>query len=79
MACGLPVIITRVPRIAYDIEKAGAGIVIDYNEDQFIDAVARLTLDRMYFEECRQNALKFVSNFDWATIYSEALEKCHLT
>jgi glycosyltransferase involved in cell wall biosynthesis len=78
MACGLPVIITRVPRVASDIEKAGAGIVIDYDDDQFMQAVARLSLDRSYFDECRRNALEFVSQYQWTKIYSDALGKCNL-
>jgi glycosyltransferase involved in cell wall biosynthesis len=78
MACGLPVIITRVPRIASDIDRAGAGIAIDYDEAQLINAVERLVLDKSYFEECRQNALNFVSKYEWAEIYSEALNKCQI-
>jgi glycosyltransferase involved in cell wall biosynthesis len=78
MACGLPVIITKVPRIASDIDRAGAGIAIDYSESQLIKAVERLVLDKSYFEECRRNALDFVSTYEWPKVYSEALNKCQI-
>jgi len=78
MACGLPVVITRVPSIAQDIEKAKAGIVINYDGDQFISAIRKLITDDQFADTCRKNAVDFVSNYAWERIYCEALTECGL-
>jgi glycosyltransferase involved in cell wall biosynthesis len=46
LGCGLPVIITRVPDIALEIEKRELGIVIDYDKSQFAQAVLTLMEDK---------------------------------
>ena len=42
LACGLPVIITKVPKIAYKIQKEKAGIVIDYNKEKLVSSIVKL-------------------------------------
>ncbi|MBZ9578208.1 glycosyltransferase family 4 protein [Patescibacteria group bacterium] len=73
MACGLPVIITNVPNVAKDIKEKAAGIVIDYNKIQLIDAVAKLFIDDENYKRSRKNAISFASYFDWNYIFNFAL------
>ena len=42
LGCGLPVIITKFPLIAYEIDKRGAGVAIDYSERDLKEALIRV-------------------------------------
>jgi len=75
MACGLPVIITRVPEIADRIGKMHAGIVVHYNEEALAEAAIKLLTDDRFFQECRKNAIELASEFDWDAIFERALMK----
>jgi glycosyltransferase involved in cell wall biosynthesis len=72
MACGLPVVITRVPPIAGLIEKYQAGLVINYDIQELKEALYRLLTDEYTYNRCRDNAIKFISMYDWDKIYYEA-------
>jgi glycosyltransferase involved in cell wall biosynthesis len=74
MACGLPVIITRVPSIASEIEVKNAGLVVKYDRSEFINAATKLLRDDQFYKICRNNAIKFASEFEWNTIFSKALD-----
>lgn len=72
LACGLPVIITKVPEIAYAIGKGKAGIAIDYNVKEFQDAVLEI-LKKENYETYKGNAVKMGLKFDWSIIFQKAL------
>jgi len=74
LGCGVPVIITRVPAIALDIQKEGAGIAINYNKDELADAINRLLSDERLLSEYRMNAVRFASQYDWVNIYDNAFK-----
>ena len=73
MAAGLPVIITRVPKIANEIEKCKAGFVIDYNEKQLLNSILKLLIDDELYLQCRNNAISLASKYDWNRIFTIAL------
>jgi len=73
MACGLPVIITRVPQIADTIESMHAGIAIRYSEEALAEAAIKLLTDDEFFQKCREKAIKLASEFEWDTIFERAL------
>jgi len=75
MACGLPVIITRVPWIAKKIEENAMGVVVNYSATELSDAVIKLLNDDELYAICRENALKFASELDWEKIFGDALSK----
>jgi len=75
MACGLPVIITRVPWIAKEIEEKTMGVVIGYSEHELTDAVIKLLMDDELYGICRENAIRFASKLDWNVIFAEAFSK----
>ena len=72
LACGLPVIITRVPPIALEIEENKAGLVINYSKEELADAVLRLLSDEKIYLEYRKNAFEMARQFDWSNILNEA-------
>lgn len=75
MACGLPVVITRVPLIASEIEQNEAGIAIDYDREQLVNAVVTLLGDDVLYQQYRKNAIRFASRFSWDRIFNEALNQ----
>lgn len=75
LACGLPVIITKVPWIADEINNK-MGIAINYKTDQLKNAMIRLLRDESFYWQCRENALKFAKKLDWSSIYDEAFRRC---
>lgn len=75
MACGLPVIITKVPIIACEIEKRKAGIVVDYEQSELVNALVKLPKNDELYKELRENAIRFASEFKWEHIFSEAFRR----
>lgn len=75
LACGLPVIITRVPWIANEIEQKTMGIAINYNRTELVAAVLKLLTDDAFYEECSKNAKIFSSSLSWEKIFYEAFGK----
>lgn len=75
LACGLPVIITRVPSIAEAIHAKKMGIAINYSEEEFTKAALKLLKDRVFYEQCRKNISGFVSELDWENVFGKAFEK----
>jgi len=75
LGCGVPVVITKVPEVAFEIEKWGAGIVIDYNKDELADAILKLlTNDELYYQS-RKRALEFASNYTWDNVFYRAFKQ----
>lgn len=75
LAAGMPVIITRVPEIADEIEKKRAGIVIGYNKKELTDALLILLKDDKTYKEFRKNASKLSKKYIWSNIFVDAYER----
>lgn len=75
LACGLPIIITRVPLVASEIESQGAGSVIHYTEDAFVYACLSFLRDQDLLDRARKNALKVGSKYAWENIFGDALAR----
>ncbi len=54
IANGVPPVMTRVPFDAEEIERSGAGIIIDYESEALADAIRRLLTDDELHERCRR-------------------------
>lgn len=74
-ASGLPVIITRVPRVADELERARAGLVIDYSREELAQAMIKLLTNDGLYRKYRKNAIRFASRYTWDKIFEEALSK----
>jgi glycosyltransferase involved in cell wall biosynthesis len=74
MACGLPIVVTRVPWISKCIEQKGAGVVIEYSKDELINAVLKLMSDNDFYLTCRRRTLELATEYDPVTIFSMAMK-----
>lgn len=72
LGAGLPIILTDVPHNAFEIEKAGCGVVVDYNKKEIARAVVEIMSDEGRLKEYRRNVLEFAKRYDWNKIFSEA-------
>lgn len=75
LAAGLPVIITRVPSIAEEIERRPMGLAIDYEAAALARACVKLLKDRAFHARCRRNALDFMRRGDWDSSFKSAFEQ----
>jgi glycosyltransferase involved in cell wall biosynthesis len=73
LACGLPVIITDVPWIAQEIAKRPMGLCIEYDVEQLAQAAVKLMTDQVFYDECATNALAYVKDMAWDSIYRRVL------
>lgn len=79
-AVGLPVIITKVPQVAWEIEKSGAGIAISDDITQLASSVVSiLKKDNRDYQVLRKNALSFAINYSWNKIFTKALSELNIT
>jgi len=75
LGCGIPVVITKVPEVAFEIEKEGAGLAVKYDKDELADAVVKLLTNEDLYRKCRMKALEFASKYTWDDVFYEALSK----
>ena len=74
LGCGVPVVITRVPEVAFEIEKWGAGIAINYNKEEMANAVLKLLSDDEFYCQCRQKALELATTYTWDNVFYRAFQ-----
>ncbi|MEN9406984.1 MAG: hypothetical protein RLZZ455_200 [Candidatus Parcubacteria bacterium] len=78
MLAGLPVIVTKALSYHSDVEAKRAGIIIEYDERSFADAVISLLSDKRRLQEYRKNARQFVEKYDCEKIYSQQFSRLKL-
>jgi glycosyltransferase involved in cell wall biosynthesis len=79
LGCGIPVVITKVPEVALEIEKEGAGIAIKYDKTELVDAVVKLLTSDDLYRQYRLKALEFATKYTWDDVFYEALNKALLS
>lgn len=72
LASGLPVIITKVPQVAFEIEKNKCGFAINYKEDELVQALIKLLKDDKLLHTYKKNALKMAKKYEWKKIFDKA-------
>ena len=75
LGCGVPVIITKVPEVAFEISKRGAGIAINYNSHELSEAIIKFLCDDNFYQACRENAINLASELDWNSVFTKAFSK----
>ncbi len=75
LAAGVPVVISRVPRIAETIEAFGAGIAIEPDVENLTAALARLLSAPDAFPELRARAAALGKQYDWDLVFDRAFEQ----
>ena len=73
LACGLPVLITRVPSIAGTIESEGLGLAVSYDRSDVSAALIKLLTDDDFYRRCRRNVSRHRSTISWTYTYDHAL------
>jgi len=75
MAAGLPVIVTHAPALAQEIERAGAGIVVECTAEAFADAYARLLGSEEVLQRCKVNMASLARKYDYEMVYQQAFDQ----
>ncbi len=75
MACGLPVIITKITGIAYEIDENKAGFAIDYDKEQLLSSLLKLLMDDNMYKEYRQNAINLAKKYEWNNVFDKAFKE----
>jgi glycosyltransferase involved in cell wall biosynthesis len=79
LACGLPLIITKVPWIWERVadKKKPLGLAIAYDKGALVEAALKLLGDEGFYWRCRRNALEFARGLSWDAIYGRAFGALH--
>ncbi len=75
LAAGLPVVITKVPEIAWEIDQGEAGIAVNYHQSDFTKAVITLLENDSLYKKYRQNAIELSKKYLWDNIFTDAFSK----
>ncbi|HSX40804.1 MAG TPA: glycosyltransferase [Candidatus Saccharimonadales bacterium] len=75
LAAGLPVIITKVPEIALEIEKRKAGIAISYDKKSLSLAIIKLLRSDALYRQQRKNAIELSKKYIWSNIFEQAFSQ----
>lgn len=75
LAAGMPVIITRVPEIADEIDDKKAGLIIPYSKEALTIAILNFLQNNKLYEETRKNAIKLSQKYIWNNIFYDAFSK----
>lgn len=73
LSCGLPIIITRVPQVAYYIDKNQCGIAIRFDKKELSDAIVKLLTEEKLLYRYRQNVIKMARQYAWDKIFDKAI------
>ena len=73
LGIGLPVIITKVPQVAWEIEKEKCGLTVRYNKDELVEAAVRLLKNEKMLKKYRKSAYKLSKKYSWDNIFDRAL------
>lgn len=75
MLLGMPVIATNALSTGPEIEKLRCGLIIDYKISDLTRAVIQLLGSEKLLKEYRENALKYVLQFDYNRIFEKNLRR----
>src|SRR3989344_1632860 len=75
LALGIPVVMTNATVNAKAISKAKCGIIIEYSPEALANTVLMFLTNRTLLIRYRQNALRYVNQFDWNKLFSTNLSR----
>lgn len=73
LGAGIPVMMTDMFYNAYDIEKFGAGLVVDYNENDIAKSLVTMLKDENKLKNYKEKAVDFIKKYDWDLIFKKNL------
>jgi len=71
----MPIIVSNAISTTDEIKENKCGIVISYNQKEFINAVVKLLTNEKLLLAYRKNALIFVEQFDYNNIYGKSFKR----
>jgi glycosyltransferase involved in cell wall biosynthesis len=71
---GIAVIITKVPQVAYEIEKNKCGIAIEYSKKDLSQSLITLLSNKNLLMTYRKNAFKMAKQYKWDLIFDRAFK-----
>lgn len=77
--CGVPVVISKAPSVADEIEAAGAGKSIEFDCDSLVNAVSYILSDDSKWNVFRANAFEFAKRYTTQEIFGPLLKKTFST
>ena len=75
LASGIPVVITKVPRVAYEIEENECGIAINDDKEELIEAIITLLTDEKMLYKFRVNSIEMAKKYTWDKVFDKALRE----
>lgn len=75
LAAGLPVILTRVPYNAGEIQEKECGIIVNFHKNDIAEAVIGILKDKDKLEKYRKNVRSYAKSFDWDHIFRKNIER----
>jgi len=75
MACGLPIITTKVNWMASLIKNKPLGIVINFNKNDLAEAIIKLLEDKKFWQLCRKNALEEAKEHRWKKVFGKGFRE----
>lgn len=73
LGCGVPVLLTKVPWNAGEIDKAGCGKIITEDEENISENVVKY-MEEETNRKARERAIEYSLNFDWRSIFSKLFD-----
>lgn len=73
LGAGVPVVMTDVPYVAKEIEKARCGFIIPYDKDKLSQVLIDFLSDTERMKTYRANALKFARKYEWDKIFASVI------
>lgn len=77
LALGLPVVMTKVPQVAYEVDARKAGIAVDFDQKKLVDAICKILLDNKTLNIYRRNAYTMAKDYEWDTVFKKALKQTY--
>lgn len=75
LALGIPVITTHALSNSLEIKKARCGLIVNHTPQSLANAIIKLLSDKKLLEEYRKNALEYVKQFDWNSIFTKNISR----
>jgi glycosyltransferase involved in cell wall biosynthesis len=73
LSLGLPIIITKVPRIANEIKNTSSGVKINFSKNELSEAMLKLLKSDSLLIEYRYNVQKLAKKYEWNKVFDRAL------
>lgn len=74
-SAGLPVIMSDIPEHRYLNDKYGFGIVLSKDTpEELSKAIVKLYTDKVFYEECRKNAIRMSEEVNWENEFAKLVE-----